>query len=110
VTNYSINKHQPGFVANKDADCDGVGSKWSLRALQEHLEGQCGVQWQGIWSQVSPMPGTHARACMMLYQKIIFLCQISLERLIADQLCAFIHCVCVAVCFIAMLIWNAATT
>ncbi|KAL0029059.1 hypothetical protein WJX77_003291 [Trebouxia sp. C0004] len=52
VTNYSINKHQPGFIANKDADCDGVGSKWSLRALQEHLEGQCGIQWQGIWSQV----------------------------------------------------------
>ena len=53
VTNYSINKHQPGFVANTDADCDGVGSKRSLRALQEHLESQCGVQWQNIWSQAS---------------------------------------------------------
>ncbi len=68
VTNYSINKHQPGFVANEDADCDGVGSKWSLRALQEHLEGQCGIQWQGIWSQVSHMPEMHARARLMLYR------------------------------------------
>jgi len=71
VTNYSINKHQPGFVANKDADCDGVGSKWSLRALQEHLEGQCSVQWQDIWSQVSHMPKTCARACMLLHCKSI---------------------------------------
>ena len=52
VTNYSVNKHQPGFVANTDADSDGVGSKWSLRALQEHLENQCGVQWHTIWTQV----------------------------------------------------------
>ena len=52
VTNYSVNKHQPGFVANTDADYDGVGSKWSLRALQEHLESQCGVQWHKIWTQV----------------------------------------------------------
>ena len=59
VTNYSVNKHQPGFVANKDADCDGVGSKWSLRALREHLEGHCGVQWHTVWSQV--IPATHPR-------------------------------------------------
>ncbi|KAL3156185.1 Tubulin polyglutamylase ttll5 [Trebouxia sp. C0010 RCD-2024] len=52
VTNYSVNKHQPGFKANTDADGDGVGSKWSLRALQEHLERHCGVQWNRIWTQV----------------------------------------------------------
>lgn len=52
VTNYSVNKHQPGFMPNIDADSDGVGSKWSLRALQEHLEGHCGVQWNSIWTQV----------------------------------------------------------
>ena len=53
VTNYSVNKHQPGFVANTDADSDGVGSKWSLRALQNHLEQQYGMQWHSIWTQVS---------------------------------------------------------
>lgn len=52
VTNYSVNKHQPGFVPNTDADSDGVGSKWSLRALQEHLENHCDVQWHSIWTQV----------------------------------------------------------
>ena len=52
VTNYSINKHEPGFVVNTDADCDGVGSKWSLRALKEHLEQKCGADWSQIWQQV----------------------------------------------------------
>ena len=52
VTNYSVNKHQPGFVANTDASCDGVGNKWTLRALRAHLEAHCGVQWKHIWSQV----------------------------------------------------------
>ena len=52
VTNYSINKHEPGFVANTDADCDGVGSKWSLRALRDHLEQQCNADWSLIWQQV----------------------------------------------------------
>ena len=102
VTNYSINKHQPGFVANKDADCDGVGSKWSLRALQEHLEGHCGVQWQGIWSQVSlsHMPEAFAlRACMMLCRKSLELCSQkpsavdcrSVEHLQSLQVCLIQH-------------------
>ena len=53
VTNYSVNKHQPNFVANTDADCDGVGNKWPLRALSAYLESRCGVQWHQIWSQAS---------------------------------------------------------
>ena len=66
VTNYSVNKHQPGFKANIDADCDGVGSKWSLRALQEHLEMHCGVQWHRIWTQVN----THIHPCRYRYTVI----------------------------------------
>lgn len=62
VTNYSVNKHQPGFKANTDADGDGVGSKWSLRALQEHLERHCGVQWNRIWTQV----GIHSLSALLL--------------------------------------------
>ncbi len=37
LTNYSINKHNPRFKANKDAEDDGAGSKWSLPALYARL-------------------------------------------------------------------------
>lgn len=35
LTNYSLNKYNPNFVANNDANADGVGSKWSLVALKK---------------------------------------------------------------------------
>ena len=34
LTNYSLNKFNPNFIANTDAQADGVGSKWSLQALR----------------------------------------------------------------------------
>jgi len=30
LTNYSLNKFNPNFIANTDPNADGVGSKWSL--------------------------------------------------------------------------------
>jgi hypothetical protein len=35
LTNYSLNKNNPNFIANKDPNEDGVGSKWSLTALRK---------------------------------------------------------------------------
>jgi hypothetical protein len=35
LTNYSLNKFNPNFIANTDAQADGVGSKWSLQALRK---------------------------------------------------------------------------
>jgi len=33
LTNYSVNKKSQNFVRNSDPNQDGVGNKWSLRAL-----------------------------------------------------------------------------
>ena len=35
LTNFSVNKHAPKFVKNKDATKDDQGSKWSLTALKK---------------------------------------------------------------------------
>lgn len=40
LTNYSLNKFNPNFVANNDANSDGVGSKWSLVALRKAFRDQ----------------------------------------------------------------------
>ena len=40
LTNYSLNKYNPNFVANSDANSDGVGSKWSLIALKKAFREQ----------------------------------------------------------------------
>ena len=38
LTNYSVNKKSTNFEFNTDAASDGVGSKWSLKALFRHLK------------------------------------------------------------------------
>ncbi|CAK80151.1 unnamed protein product (macronuclear) [Paramecium tetraurelia] len=38
LTNYSVNKDSPNFVANQDPTLDYLGSKWSLLALREYLK------------------------------------------------------------------------
>ena len=37
LTNYSINKHDKTYIANEDAEEDGVGHKWSLAACYRAL-------------------------------------------------------------------------
>ena len=39
LTNYSVNKKSSNFEFNTDAKADGVGSKWSYKALLRYLEG-----------------------------------------------------------------------
>ncbi|GMH42805.1 hypothetical protein BSKO_10724 [Bryopsis sp. KO-2023] len=51
LTNYSVNKRQDNFVKNMDAEDDGVGSKWSLKALRRFLETNRGVDWRKIQLQ-----------------------------------------------------------
>lgn len=38
LTNFSVNKHSKKFVKNSKAEVDGVGSKWSLKALKKYYE------------------------------------------------------------------------
>uniref|UniRef100_A0A7S1PHT8 Tubulin--tyrosine ligase-like protein 5 n=1 Tax=Percolomonas cosmopolitus TaxID=63605 RepID=A0A7S1PHT8_9EUKA len=51
LTNYSINKHSSTFVKNIDEEDDDMGSKWSVRALQEYFEEQ-GIDHRPIWSNI----------------------------------------------------------
>ena len=67
LTNYSVNKKSSKFVPNQAAataaggsggdeggaeDSESQGSKWSIRALREHVEREGRVQWSHVWSQV----------------------------------------------------------
>jgi tubulin polyglutamylase TTLL4 len=38
LTNFSLNKNNENYVYNKEAEEDGVGSKWSLSALKRKFE------------------------------------------------------------------------
>jgi len=51
LTNYSLNKYNPNFVANKDPNADGVGSKWSIIALKKAFREQ-GIDPTGIWKKI----------------------------------------------------------
>ncbi|CAE8662814.1 unnamed protein product [Polarella glacialis] len=51
LTNYSINKNSAKFVENSDLKADNVGHKWSLSALNKHL--QCvGVDVNLMWVRI----------------------------------------------------------
>jgi tubulin polyglutamylase TTLL6/13 len=49
LTNYSINKDNPSFIFNKDADEDNCGHKRSLTALFSTLEDK-GVDIDDLWA------------------------------------------------------------
>lgn len=52
VTNVAINKKSSKFVANESTEEESKGSKWSLKALKQHVEAEGAVQWSHIWQQV----------------------------------------------------------
>lgn len=51
LTNYSINKKSENYVSNSNASENDVGNKWSLSALQTHLE-QLGIDCGPLWSRI----------------------------------------------------------
>ena len=51
LTNYSINKKNENFVQNRNSEERDVGNKWSLSALQAHLE-KIGVNTNLMWSRI----------------------------------------------------------
>lgn len=51
LTNYSVNKKNLKFVQNTDAKCDGIGHKWSLKALMKYLAEQ-GVNTDAVWTNI----------------------------------------------------------
>ena len=51
LTNYSVNKKNQKFVQNTDAKCDGVGHKWSLKALMKVLE-EKGEDVVTLWTSI----------------------------------------------------------
>lgn len=51
MTNYSLNKYNPNFIANNDVNTDGVGSKWSLVALRKAFREQ-GLDDSAIFKKI----------------------------------------------------------
>lgn len=51
LTNYSINKKSETFQQNKSVLERDHGNKWSLSALQSHLEG-LGINMQPVWERI----------------------------------------------------------
>ena len=51
LTNYSINKKSDKFVQNDSLEHDDVGHKWSVAAVNRHLE-QIGVDLNLLWSRI----------------------------------------------------------
>lgn len=51
LTNYSVNKASESFVFNTDAEADGDGSKWSVRALMERLR-KDGHDTDALWQSI----------------------------------------------------------
>ena len=54
LTNYSLNKHNENFVQNQDFRNDDFGHKWSLSALNKHLEND-GVDIGAMWARIYDM-------------------------------------------------------
>ena len=51
LTNYSINKKSENFVQNKNLSERDFGNKWSLSALQSHLE-RLGIDMKPVWARI----------------------------------------------------------
>jgi tubulin polyglutamylase TTLL5 len=51
LTNYSVNKKNQKFIQNTDANCDGVGHKWSLKALMKVLTDK-GEDIESLWLKI----------------------------------------------------------
>ncbi|EAR91806.2 tubulin tyrosine ligase family protein (macronuclear) [Tetrahymena thermophila SB210] len=51
LTNYSLNKNNPNFKKNKDANEDSEGSKWSLKALFRKYT-EMGVNTAQLWDRI----------------------------------------------------------
>ena len=51
LTNYSINKKSEKFVQNSNADQGDEGHKWSIGALNKHLENM-GIDNDLLWSKI----------------------------------------------------------
>jgi hypothetical protein len=51
LTNYSLNKNNPNFIANTDSNADNVGSKWSLTALRKAMREQ-GIDDGAVWKKI----------------------------------------------------------
>jgi tubulin polyglutamylase TTLL5 len=51
LTNYSINKKSEHFIHNRSAHERDVGNKWSLSALQGHME-RAGVDMGIVWARI----------------------------------------------------------
>jgi Tubulin-tyrosine ligase family len=51
LTNYSINKKSENFVQNQNISERDFGNKWSLSALQSHLE-RLGIDMKLVWARI----------------------------------------------------------
>lgn len=51
LTNFSVNKKSAKFVKNTDAEADGEGSKWSLKALRKKYE-EIGINYDEVFDKI----------------------------------------------------------
>ena len=51
LTNFSVNKKNVNFVKSDGPEEDGVGSKWSLKALRKAFQEQ-GIDDKAIWRKI----------------------------------------------------------
>ena len=51
LTNYSVNRQNEAYVHNTSTKRDDQGHKWSLAALNEHLE-KVGINMNLLWSRI----------------------------------------------------------
>lgn len=51
LTNYSINKKNDQYVSNSKASENDIGNKWSMSALQKHLE-MLGIETNTLWTKI----------------------------------------------------------
>ena len=62
LTNFSINKNASTFVANKNADRDDHGHKWSMSALFDHLDAH-GYDVARLWRDMKEVAVKTLIAC-----------------------------------------------
>lgn len=51
LTNWSVNKKAPNFEKNVDVENDGIGSKWSIKALKRYFSEQ-GIDDKELWEKI----------------------------------------------------------
>lgn len=67
LTNFSVNKNSSKFVKNVDAEADGQGSKWSLKALRAKYE-ELGIDYEKVFAGIEDIV---IKTCIMVEPHVV---------------------------------------